>query len=271
MKIKQITKKCKDGVIFIDKKLFKRNKARDRRAKRKHRTTDKQKEINSRIANRKILEMIHNNFEGGIFLTLTFAQLPDNLRKEIDNFLRRLKYRYNKCSCKLKYIAAVEFQECRPHLHIIINKNAIMDTMNKSELEDHIKKVWKNGDIVNIRPLERRGYYKNLAEYLVKETAAAFNDCNSPFNCRCIHSQGLELPEAETEIIEGDYNTLLDVPDTEIIDGEEYELIWDSQYTGRNEFTGSYYVTYALKPIAKNRQRRRKKAIKKRTFNRIRA
>ncbi len=216
--------------------------------------------------------MIHNNFEDGIFLTLTFAKLPTDLRKEINNFLRRLKYRYTKRGEKLKYIAAVEFKECRPHLHIIINKNSDMENMNKLELEDYIKRIWKNGDIVNIRPLERHGYYKNLAEYLVKEIADSFNDRNSPFNCRCIHSQGLELPEAETEIIEGDYNTLLDIPNIKEIDGEEYELIWESQYTGRNEYTGSYYVTYALKPTARALQRRQKRrTIKERTFNRIRA
>ena len=273
MKIKKVTKKSKDGVVFIDKTLYRPRGKSIKRSKRMYKTTEKQQKINARRAERKNLEMIHNNFEGGIFLTLTFeGDIPGDLRKVINNFLRRLRYKYDSCGGKLKYIGAVEFKECRPHLHIVINKNADMEHMDKKELEDYIKKIWKHGGIIRIQPLVRHGYYKNLVEYMVKEISEVFNDEHNPFGCRCIHSKGLELPEAETEIIDGDFNNICDIPDVEIIDGEEYELIWESQYTGRNELNGSYYVTYALKPTARALQRRRKrKTIKERTFNRIRA
>lgn len=259
MRIKQVTKKSRDGVIFIDKTLYRQRGKKGRHSKRMYKTTEKQRKINERRAERKILELIHNNFEGGIFLTLTFeGVIPEDLRKTINNFLRRLRYRYDTTGVKLKYIGAVELKECRPHLHMVINKNADMEDMNREETEEYITKIWKHGTITRIQPLIRHGYYKNLVEYMVKEAGEALNGENSLFGCRCIHSKGLELPEPETEIKDGDFNDICNIPDTEVIDGEEYELIWESQYTGRNELNGSYYVTYALKPTARTLQARRR-------------
>lgn len=261
MRIKTVTKKSRDGVIFKDKTLYRAKGKKKPRSKRMYKTSEKQRQINARRAERKILELIHNNFEGGIFLTLTFAGvIPEDLKKTINNFLRRLRYSYNSHGGKLKYIAAVEFKDCRPHLHMIINKHEAMEAMNRNELEEYILRIWKHGDILRIQPLIRHGYYKNLVEYMVKDITEPLQDNNAAlFGCRCIHSKGLDVPEPETEITDGDFNDICNIPDTEIIDGEEYELIWESQYTGRNELNGAYYVTYALKPTARTLQARRKR------------
>lgn len=261
MRIKTVTKKSRDGVIFIDKTLYRPRGEKRTRSKRMYKTSEKQRKINARRAERKILELIHNNFEGGLFLTLTFAgDIPEDLRKIINNFLRRSRYSYNRYGETLKYIAGVEFKECRPHLHMVINKHEAMEAMSRPELEKYIRGIWKHGDILRIQPLVRHGYYKNLVEYMIKDITEPLQDDNtSIFGCRCIHSKGLELPEPETEITDGDFNDICNIPDTEFIDSEEYELIWESQYTGRNELNGAYYVTYALKPTARTLQARRRR------------
>lgn len=256
MRIKRTVKKCQNGIVFIDRTLYKSRGQKRKRAARMYKTTERQQKINAMRAERKLLEMLHNNFSNGISVTLTFENMPEDLRKEAENFIRRLRYRYNALGEKLQYMLAPEYKDHRPHLHVVINENSDMTDLNKRELEKYIEKIWKRGE-VDARRLERNGYYKNLADYMIKETSETFNTCARIFGTRCTHSKGLEPPQAETEIINGDFNDLLNVPDTEIIDGEEYEKIEESEYIGKNPFNGSYYVTYALKPTARTLQARR--------------
>lgn len=246
MKIKKIFKKC-GKIIFMDKMPFRMRGKKQPRAPRSVQTTEVQKEINRRVAARKLLELLQNNFSNGIHLVLTYKEEPASkaeAKRELDNFLRRLRYAYQKQGKELKYVLTTEYLKKRIHHHLVI------DSIPEISVTRIQNEIWKNG-LVRNTPFEEEGYYIKLAEYLIKETSKTFDSLDRICGKRFTHSRNLILPEPVEEISEGDENDLLDIPLADTIDGVEYELIKGSEYIGKNPFTGLPYVTYAMREIQK--------------------
>lgn len=269
MKIKKTVNKC-DNVLLITKGMYLEERKNKYRAERINRTSEKQQEINRKQAEKKLTMLIQNNFgDNGYHIVLTYSDEPETheaAKKEVSKFLRRLRYAYTKYSVELQYIQVTEYERKRLHHHFIING---IDELSAADIQN---KIWKNGRVYSY-PLEKDGYYKELAAYLIKETSKTFNTTERIFGKRYTSSRNLKLPEPIEEIIQGDENDLLEIPLTDTFDGDKYELIKGSEYIGVNDYTGLPSVEYAMKRITppKNKQTRRRKTIKERTFNRIRA
>lgn len=122
--------------------------------------------VNERRAAEKLRRIILTNFKrDDLYITLTYRKEPDyeTGKKEIRNFLRRLKEFYKKKGMELKYIYTTEYRGERLHHHLIINEG-----ISRKECET----LWGRGMINRYgfqrydgRPDDAR----ELAKYLIKE------------------------------------------------------------------------------------------------------
>lgn len=243
MKIKKVIHKCND-IIFVSKCIYmgkRKNKHRRRRFKS---TPEQQKERNRRLAERKLLVLLHNNFDcNGLHLVLSYDNEPVNITKaknEIENFIRRLRYTYKKFGTELKYIQVTEYRNKRLHHHMIING---IEEISPAKIQNNI---WKNGFVRNT-PLKKEECHNKLAAYLIKETSKTFNTNERVFGKRYTSSRNLQLPEPQEEIQQGTEKEVINIPLIDTFEGKEYELIKGSEYIGINDYTGLTYAEYAMK------------------------
>lgn len=106
---------------------------------RKHKfqpSSELQELINQNTAERKCMRLIHANFTGDDYcIGLSYSALFEpfhigQVKKDIKNFLRRLKRRYFKLGVELKYIYSIE-QASRFHVHLICNNGMTRDEIEK--------------------------------------------------------------------------------------------------------------------------------------------
>jgi len=240
------TTKQGGNIKIISKHKRKRDKKEAKRIKRLQKTTEAQKIRNQVLAEQKLLILIHTNFTCNDYsLTLTYSDEKrpeaDKAKNTITNFLRRLRRRYASYGRELKYIQVTEYDNKRIHHHMIING---IPELTISEIQS----IWGNG-LIKSTPLEKDGYYKELADYYIKETSKTFNTEDRIFGKRWNASRNLEQPEITSEEIPTDS----DFEEIPLTDGE-YTLVKESVFIGTDEFTGLPYVTYAM---IKKTQRRR--------------
>lgn len=139
---------------------------RGKRAPKKNITAEKVQKNNDRLAILNLTKILNANFgDGDLHITLTYADVPDIItaKKDRKNFIERLKYRMKKQGKELKAICVTEYENKRPHHHIILNTNDI----------EMIVECWGKGHI-HTSALDDTGNYSELAKYLVKETNKTF-------------------------------------------------------------------------------------------------
>lgn len=238
------------GNLKIVSKSKKRvEKKETKREKRLQKTSEAQRIRNEMLAEKRLLMLLHSNFGNSDYsLALTYddEHCPDTLdeaRNNVANFFRRLRRRYKKFGYELKYIQVTEYKNKRLHHHVILNG------ANDITVSD-IQEIWGNGRI-HSNPLEKDGYYKELADYYIKETSKTFNTTERIYGKRWTSSRNLEQPETIEEEITDD-SDFYDIP---LADGE-YILVKESVFIGIDEFTGLPIVIYAmLKPSRKAKKK----------------
>lgn len=118
---------------------------------------------------KKMRYVINHNFKGRrneLFLTLTFAKDsfdPEMVYRDIDKFVKRLRYRY-KAESTIDYITVVEpHQSGQFHAHMLVKFN---DVKNIYIPVLELKKIWKHGsvDIKTLKDVDNIGAY--LSAYL---------------------------------------------------------------------------------------------------------
>ena len=106
---------------------------------RKHKfqpSSELQELINQNTAERKCMRLIHANFTGDDYcIGFDYSPLYEpshigQVKKDIKNFLRRLKRRYDKLGVALKYIYSIE-QASRFNIHVILNNGMSRDEIEK--------------------------------------------------------------------------------------------------------------------------------------------
>ena len=206
-------------------------------------TPEQVKAQNYEQAKRKLKRILNANFTQGDFhCTLTYKKelrpQPDGAKKELQNFLRRLARDYKKLGKELKYIVVTESEAKSIHHHIVINR--IEETTNL------MSKHWKVGR-VHFTPLDDTGDYKQLADYLVKETERTFRNPEASHKQRYTRSRNLIIPEPIKKIITS--KTFNKMP--KAIKG--YYIDKESIRMGVNQFTGHAYQSYTLIKLERSR------------------
>lgn len=162
------------------------------RSSKLHLTSETQRKLNERNVQRRLTWIIQENFTPeDVLLTLTYPQdvhiTPEQGRKDLENYLRRIRYALNKQNIKLKYISKTEIGTLkgRVHHHVIISGDLG---------RDYLEQQWKDkvNGIATTRYIE---FYENgvsgLAEYITKDNSLAYRS----YNC----SKNLKRPEAEKQ------------------------------------------------------------------------
>lgn len=136
-------------------------------------TKEEQKKVNTRAAERKLRLLLNANFGYGDYhLELDYIRKkgqPDRsreqMRKDMDIFLRELRKECKKAGIELKYVHVMEIgKRGARHHHLVINK---IDT---EILQRCWYKAYEGHNRVKIFPLDDSGNYAKLASYFIKYT-----------------------------------------------------------------------------------------------------
>ena len=138
-------------------------------------TSEEMQEANRRQARRKLERLINANFRPGDWhITLTYrgkaSPSPEVAKKELTNFLERLRNRFRKFGYELKYIVATEYVAKHIHHHMIVNN---INTGSETTA-DMVRKLWTQNGPEAIRgnpkyvQLYDTGEYSQLADYLIE-------------------------------------------------------------------------------------------------------
>ena len=111
------------------------------RRRRRRPTREVQKKLNQRHAREKFARLLHANFTSrDLSVGLSYAIDPESrdvAMKDLQKFLRRLRYRYRKLGIELKYLWQMEISsKGRYHFHVVLSGG--MD-------RDEIEQLWGHG------------------------------------------------------------------------------------------------------------------------------
>lgn len=164
-------------------------------------TDEKGKKANSRHSRRWLAFLIMQNFRRNDWrLDLTYGgeePAPEEARKRLKQFIRKLRALYKKKGEELKYIYSTECRKKRIHHHLLLN--------NVEEISrDDIASCWPWS---KIRYNSIRFYdgepedAERVAAYITKETDETIHEESSLQKWRWVSSRNLEKPEIRREII----------------------------------------------------------------------
>ena len=160
-------------------------------------TKEEQKKVNTRQAEKKLRRRLNANYKGGdLHLVLGYRKeekpmAKEEMREDADKFLRDLRKEFKKQNKELKYIHVMEIgSKGARHHHFVINSIDIKT----------LQKCWTKGR-PQIFPLDDTGQYRDLANYLIKQTDKMIGTENEVQGKRWNSSKNLIIPEPQVTII----------------------------------------------------------------------
>lgn len=168
--------KCGDYLEIDIFPVFEKSKGRGKKRKP---TTEIQKRLNQRNAERKLIRLLNTNFtKRDIRFDLTYSDdnypsSPEDAQRQMQNFLRRVKYYRKKHNMpELKYVAVTEIgkKNARLHHHIVMSGG-----IDITVLAD----IWGRG-YTTAKPLQFDEFgIIGIAKYLIKEPILGKRWCAS--------------------------------------------------------------------------------------------
>ncbi len=164
-------------------------------------TKEEQVKINNRLAEKKLRRILNANYqEGDYHLVLSYAKArgdpprdPEDMKKDIAQFLRKLRKEYKAAGSELKYIHVAETgSHGARHHHLVINSSDVSIGT--------IQSIWEHGRI-HINPLDDSGNYAKLASYLIKYSSRTIGTAEALQGKRWNGSKNLIHPEPVVKVI----------------------------------------------------------------------
>lgn len=151
--------------------IFGRSMDRQARTEKQNITKERQAQLNTKRAKRRLILLVENNFRywDDVAVTLTYAEEPENekrCRKDIRNFFLRLKrIREKRGLPEMKYIYAIGYDaHHRIHAHCLVTGG-----IDRTELE----RIWGKG-YANTYSLQTYGNgLQGIANYLYRQNEKA--------------------------------------------------------------------------------------------------
>ena len=151
--------------------VYGRSMEQTARQEKQNLTPERQSQLNTRRAKRRLVLLMENNFrvDEDIHVTLTYAgEEPDEKRsrKDVRNFLNRVKRQREKLGLpELKYIYAIgQDAGKRIHVHCVMNGG-----IGRDELE----RIWRKGYANTIRLQSYGKGLQGMANYLYRQNEKA--------------------------------------------------------------------------------------------------
>lgn len=208
------------------------------RRKKANRTPEAQQKVNRRMAEKKLTRIMNENFSGeDYYITFSYRKeerpSKEGLKRDIRKLLNGMRKKWRGERKELKYIWAAEVGERGVvHIHMVVNS---AENMSK-----YIRELWGKGWIC-IKPLDKSGQYRKLAEYFVKYSAKTMKTDEGYIKKSYCSSKNLIIPEPKKRKIKARnrYNHTIEIPVGYYIDKESIKEAW-------HEVTGYMYFTYTL-------------------------
>lgn len=216
-----------------------------KRQKRQRATPEEIARQNERNAIKKLRRKINCNFTQNDFhLILTYRKEirpePEEARKQISQFLKKLREIYKKQDGLLKYILTTEYKNKAIHHHLIINN---LENVN---VPAAVRSLWEHG-----RPkfvlLDDTGDYEKLAEYFVKETGQSFREPDNPNKTRYTCSRNLKEPEVRKKAMKA--KSWKEDPKPK----KGWYIVKETLVEGINPVTGYRYQYYTMRKIKRRK------------------
>lgn len=232
------------------------NKKGGKRKDRVKATTEQQKKINTKQAERKLRILMNANFGYGDYhLELDYIheagepyREKEQMRHDLDVFLREARKEYKKAGLELKYIHVMEIGEKGArHHHLVINQ---IDT---KILQRCWYKAYEGHNRIKVFPLDDTGNYAKLAHYFVKYTDKVIKTERALQGKRWNASKNLVRPEPEYEVIsDREYFRREEKVPEEF--SNEYYIDKDSVESGIHnaEYSGYGFFRFILVKLDKN-------------------
>lgn len=208
----------------------------EHREKKEKQTSEAQKRVNRRKAERDMRRLMNASFEDGDFLVRLdfFKELepPDGseMQSMMNKALRKLRNEFKKAGKVLRYIYVKEIgPRGGRHIHMVMNR---CDT-------ELIRKCWPYGGI-HIDPLHSNGQYKKIASYFMKYADRTEETEGKLIGKRYYPSRSLKKPIIKKRRIRAlRYREMIKIPEGYVLDKE-------TVVSGISEFTGYAYFEYSL-------------------------
>lgn len=213
----------------------------EKRCGKENETSEAQKRVNQRKAEKVLRRLMNANFVDGDFLIrLDFSKRPPGsveMQTLISAFIRKLRTVLRKLGIEIKYIYVKEVgPRGGRHIHMMLTK---CDT-------DIIRKLWTHGGI-HIDPLNTNGQYGKIASYFIKYANRTEETEGRLIGKRWYGSQNLEKPKVIKKTISANkFREEIKKKHQKAIESGEYILDKDSLRSGVSDETGYGYFTYTL-------------------------
>lgn len=212
------------------------------RSKKRKPTSETQKRLNQRNAERKLIRLLNTNFTPkDIRFDLTYSDkhhpdTPEDAQKEMQNFIRRVKrYRKKIGLTELKYVAVTEIGKkgARFHHHIVMSGGIEIN---------ELANIWSRG-YTTAKPLQFDEYgIVGIAKYLIKEPILAK---------RWSASRNLEQPRTSSRDGRLPNYKVKELHDSGYDNRQELETFYEGYALADvkpyyNEMNGGYYITVLM-------------------------
>ena len=215
-----------------------------KRARKEKESTPARRLLNDNNSIKKFVRLANTNFhEGDFSVELTFnrynlPESPEELNREVANYIRRVKYAMGQDAEKLKYLyvpscKGKDGRKVRRHAHILITG------VSREILAEKWKKGYVNIDV--LQPDENG--IEGKARYMAKQGGSGSK--------RWIGSRNLQAPEVQTsdnKITSSKAHRMYTRPDDKALFERTYKP-WTFTECRPSivEYDGSYYITIKLR------------------------
>lgn len=243
----------KAGRTIAIHKTYKKRKGATERGKKEKPTPEEMEKINQYTAVRKLTVLLNANFKDGDFhLILTYYKkycpTTSEAKGQIGTFIDNMRKAYKGMGVPFKYVHVTEYLNKRIHHHLVIEN---VEDKNIAKL---IKNLWAYGNPKFVL-LNTDGQYKDLAEYLIKETSKTYKEKkDKAHKQRYSCSRNLVRPKEKEKIIKAD--RWLAEPKAP----KGYYVDLNTLENGIDRWTGREYQRYMLVQIVDNVDKHRKMA-----------
>lgn len=213
----------------------------EKREPKENLTSESQKKVNQRKAERTLRRQMNANFvDGDYLIRLDFYKRPagsKEMQALIAAFLRKLRDVLKKQGMEIKYIYVKEVgPRGGRHIHLMLTK---CDT-------ELIRKLWNHGGI-HIDPLNSDGQYGKIASYFVKYASRTEETEGRLIGKRWYSSHNLIKPTIVKKVIHAnEFREEIKKTYKKAIEDGEYYLDKDALRSGISDETGYGYFTYTL-------------------------
>ena len=170
----------------------------EKRAKKEKQTSEAQKKVNQRKAEKELRRLMAANYKNGdVVVRLDFFRRPggsEEMQPLIEKAIRKLRSAYRRAGKQLKYIYVKEVgPRGSRHIHMILNREE-MDVLSL------LAKCWPHGGI-HVDPWTTGPNFQKLAAYFIKYALKTEETEGKLIGKRWYPSRNLKKPSVRKEVI----------------------------------------------------------------------